>query len=51
MVAGLVASSSVLAGKKIVDHALFERGSAKMAEGMVDILNSIDPAEADTPKD
>jgi len=48
----LIGNASFLAGKKISDHALFSRGSAKMAEGMVDILNSIDPSEApDVPGD
>jgi hypothetical protein len=39
-----VAQSSVLAGKKIADDALFQKACSEYAQATVDLLNSIDPA-------
>lgn len=39
----LVLSSALLAGKKIQDPVLYQRGCTKIADGMADIHNSIHP--------
>jgi hypothetical protein len=41
MVAQLVLSSGLLAGKKIANPELFKAGCASIASGMADVLNSI----------
>lgn len=39
-----VAQSSVLAGKKIADQALFQKACSEYAQATVDMLNSLDAA-------
>jgi hypothetical protein len=39
-----VAQSSVLAGKKIADNAMFQKACNEYAQATVDLLNSLDPA-------
>jgi hypothetical protein len=39
-----VAASSVMAGKKIADQALFQKACSEYAQATVDMLNSLDPA-------
>lgn len=39
-----VAQSSIVAGKKIADQALFQKACAGYAQATVDMLNSLDPA-------
>lgn len=39
-VAQVILSSSLMAGKKVNDAALFKSGAEKMASGLADILNS-----------
>ena len=41
LVAQMVLQSSVVAGRKIADPALFQRGAQKIADGMADVLNSL----------
>ena len=48
LVASIVRTSQMVDGKKIQDEALFNRGAAKMADGAVDILNSLHESEAKT---
>lgn len=43
LVAQAVISSSLLAGKKVANPELFNRGAMKIADGTADILNSIHP--------
>jgi hypothetical protein len=45
-VAQLVMASSLIAGKKIANQALFHLGSTKIGDGMADILNSLHEDEA-----
>jgi len=40
-VAQIVMQSAFMAGHKIADPVLFQRGCGKMADGMADILNSL----------
>lgn len=40
-VASIILHSSVLAGRKISDPDLFNRGATKIADGMADVLNSL----------
>lgn len=40
-VAQVILQSTLLAGHKIADEALFSSGSKKIADGMADILNSL----------
>lgn len=42
LVAQAILQSSLLVGHKIQDEAKFQQGCAKLADGMVDILNSLD---------
>lgn len=42
LVAQAILQSSLLAGHKISNQALFQQGSQKVADGMADLLNSID---------
>ena len=46
LVASIVRTSQMVDGKKIQDEALFNRGAAKMADGGVDVLNSLHESEA-----
>ena len=39
-----IAASSVMAGKKIADQALFKKACGEYAQATVDMLNSLDPA-------
>lgn len=41
LVAQMVLQSSLVAGRKISDPALFQQGASKLADGMADILNSL----------
>jgi len=41
VVAQAIVSSSLLAGKKIADPELFNRGAQKVADGIADVLNAI----------
>lgn len=43
-----IAQSSVLAGKKIKDQALFQKACNGYAQATVDLLNSVDPASVVT---
>lgn len=43
LVTQAVLQSALLAGRKIADPALVLRGSTKIADGMVDILNGVEP--------
>ena len=45
IVAQLILKSNLLTNKKISNPTLFQEGVAKVTNGMVDILNSIDPNE------
>lgn len=47
-VAQIILQSSVLAGRKIANPELFQRGSTKVADGMADILNSLDEGSVKT---
>lgn len=46
LVANIISTSQVVAGKKIAQSELFTKGCTEVAQGMVDILNSIHPDEA-----
>ena len=48
LVAQIVLKSSVVAGRKIADPVKFQAGCQKIADGMADVLNSIDADEAKT---
>jgi hypothetical protein len=39
-----VAQSSIVAGKKIADQAMFQKACSEYAQATVDMLNSLDPA-------
>lgn len=39
-----VAQSSIVAGKKVADQALFQKACSEYAQATVDMLNSLDPA-------
>lgn len=41
LVANIVKTSEVVSGKKIADEALFTKGIQELAQGAVDILNSL----------
>ena len=43
--AAMILESSLVAGRKIADQALFTQGCQKITDGMADILNSIDGSE------
>jgi hypothetical protein len=43
LVAQIVQTSELLAGKKIANEALFTQGCTKITDGMADILNSLKP--------
>ena len=45
-VAQMILQSSMIAGKKIHDEALFKLGAEKVASGVADILNSLHEDEA-----
>lgn len=44
-VAQIILKSSVLVGKKIKDEAKFASGATKIADGMADVLNSLDEGD------
>lgn len=46
LVANIIKTSEVVSGKKIANEALFTQGVTEVAQGVVDILNSIDAGEA-----
>ncbi|MBO0887486.1 hypothetical protein J2P12_00135 [Candidatus Bathyarchaeota archaeon] len=48
LVANIVRTSEMLAGKKIHDETLFTKGCTEITQGVVDLLNSIDQGEAKT---
>lgn len=41
LVANIISTSEVVSGKKIANDALFKQGCTEVAQGMVDVLNSI----------
>ena len=41
LVAQMILQSSIIAGHKIENAALFQQGSTKVADGMADILNAL----------
>ena len=43
-VARIIAQSSVMAGKKIADQALFQKAVNEYAQATVDMLNALDPS-------
>jgi NADP-dependent 3-hydroxy acid dehydrogenase YdfG len=49
-VAQVVLQSSILAGKKIANQALFTQGCQELSQGMQDIMNSIDESAATVTK-
>jgi hypothetical protein len=48
LVSNIIKTSELVAGKKIHDEALFTTACTEFTQGMVDLLNSIDPNEAKT---
>lgn len=46
LVANIISTSQVVVGKKIAQPELFTKGCTEVAQGMVDVLNSIHPDEA-----
>lgn len=44
----IIKSSELVAGKKIANEALFTQACQEISQGVVDLLNSIDPSEAKT---
>lgn len=42
LVAQIVLQSDILVGKRVKDQALFQQGTASIASGMADILNSLE---------
>jgi hypothetical protein len=46
LVANIIKTSEVVSGKQIANEALFTQGATEVAQGIVDILNSIHPDEA-----
>lgn len=46
LVANIISTSQVVAGKKLQNPELFTKGCAEVAQGMVDVLNAIHPDEA-----
>lgn len=48
LVANIVKTSELVAGKKIANEALFTQACVEYTQATVDLLNSIDPGEAKT---
>jgi hypothetical protein len=48
LITNIVKTSELVAGKKILDEALFIKGCTWMSQGSVDVLNSLDPAAVHT---
>jgi hypothetical protein len=48
LVAGIIRTSELVSGKEIADEAKFQQGVSELAQGVVDILNSIHEKEAKT---
>jgi len=46
LVSNIIATSQVVSGKKVAQSALFTKGCTEVAQGMVDVLNSIHPDDA-----
>lgn len=46
LVQSIITTSQVVSGKKVDNSTLFTQGCTEVAQGMVDILNSIHPDEA-----
>lgn len=46
LVANVLKTSELVTGKQIADEALFTKGAGEVAQGIVDVLNSIHPDEA-----
>jgi hypothetical protein len=46
LVSNIISTSEVVSGKKVADPATFTKGCTEVAQGMVDILNSISPDAA-----
>lgn len=46
LVANIIKTSEVVSGKQIADETLFTKGATEVAQGVVDVLNSIHPDEA-----
>lgn len=49
-VSQIILQSALVSGKKIANQALFAQGAQKVADGVADILNSIDQNEASAVK-
>jgi hypothetical protein len=47
-VAQIVLTSSLVAGKKIANPALFQQGCTKVGDGVADILNSLSAGDVET---
>lgn len=50
LVAQMILQSSIVAGRKIDNPALFQQGASKIADGMADVLNSLKPDIASDSK-
>lgn len=48
LVSNIIKTSELVVNKKIANEALFTQGVTEVAQGMVDILNSIHPDEVKT---
>ncbi len=48
LVAGIIRTSELVSGKEIADEAKFQLGVQEVAQGVVDVLNSIHEKEAKT---
>jgi len=48
LVGNIIKTSELVAGKKIANESLFTNAVTEFAQGMVDLLNSIDAGEAKT---
>jgi hypothetical protein len=46
LVANVIKTSELVSGKQVADNALFTKGVTEIAQGTVDVLNSIHPDEA-----
>lgn len=48
LVAGIIKTSELVSGKEIADETKFQQGVSEIAQGVVDVLNSIHEKEAKT---
>ena len=46
LTANILKTSELIAGKKIANETLFTKAVQEISQGVVDMLNSVDPAEA-----